>query len=98
MVDVGGRVQTRQRDDDAGKRSWLATIGRRHVQLAAGRVPVHGEVVFAWVPHPDAQAIRGIAVADNRLDHPPLDLTRDADSMRVVLTLVPLADWLARLH
>jgi single-stranded DNA-binding protein len=24
LVDVEGRLQTRQRDDDAGKRSWIA--------------------------------------------------------------------------
>ena len=37
LVDVEGRLQTRQWDDDAGKRHWKTEVVASHVEMLSGR-------------------------------------------------------------
>ena len=37
LVDIEGRLQTRQWDDDAGKRHWKTEIVANHVEMLSGR-------------------------------------------------------------
>jgi single-strand DNA-binding protein len=69
LVDIEGRLQTRQWDDDAGKRHWKTEVVVGQLEMLSGRSKKeYAKEAQAVAEAPDAAPAANGATADNDLE------------------------------
>jgi single-strand DNA-binding protein len=69
LVDVEGRLQTRQWDDDAGKRHWKTEVVVASLEMLSGRSKKeYAKEVQSAAEDPDAEPTANGAAAENDLE------------------------------
>ena len=69
LVDVEGRLQTRQWDDDAGKRHWKTEVVVASLEMLSGRSKKeYAQEAQALADAPDGEPVTNGATADSDLE------------------------------